>query len=64
VNFPEYEKDLPTAQTPGGDYPTEGLYRFDNSAAETLLGVKFRALEESIVDLVRSLQAVGALDKQ
>jgi len=59
-NFPEYEKELPAKDVKGGDYPEAGLYKYDNSRTINVLGIKFRTLEESIVDLVKSLKAVGA----
>jgi len=59
-NFPALEKELPAKDVKGGDYPKEGLYKYDNSRTVNVLGVKFRSLEESVVDLVKSLQAVGA----
>jgi nucleoside-diphosphate-sugar epimerase len=57
-NFPEYKNDLPTPETPGGDYP-KGLYKYDNSRSVEVLGLKFTTLEESIVDLVKSLKSVS-----
>ncbi|QIW95729.1 hypothetical protein AMS68_001247 [Peltaster fructicola] len=59
-NFPEYKDELPTADTPGGDYPSDGVYKYNNKQASELLGGKFIPLEKSIVDTVKSLQAVGA----
>ena len=59
-NFPEYEGELPRKEVKGGDYPEGGLYKFDNAKTVKVLGIKFRGLEESIVDLVKSLKAVGA----
>lgn len=59
-NFPEYEDKLPGKEVKGGDYPEGGLYKFDNSRTVKVLGIKFRSLEESIVDLVKSLKSVGA----
>jgi len=59
-HFPEYHDKLPTPETPGGDYPKAGVYKYDNSKAVKVLGLKWRTLEESIVDTVKSLQAVGA----
>lgn len=44
----------------GGDYPKEGVYKYDNTRVKSVLGVKFRSLEESVSDLVRSLKVVGA----
>jgi nucleoside-diphosphate-sugar epimerase len=59
-HFPEYWDQLPSPETKGGDYPEAGLYKYDNSRAVETLGLKFRSLEESIVDLVKSLKLVGA----
>lgn len=59
-NFPEFEKELPGKDVKGGDYPEGGIYKFDNSRTKDVLGIKFRSLEESIVDTVKSLKAVGA----
>ncbi|RFU33597.1 hypothetical protein B7463_g2762, partial [Scytalidium lignicola] len=54
-NFPEYKSELPAEDAKGGDMP-EGLYKYDNSRVQEVLGIKFRTVEESIVDLVKSLQ--------
>ncbi|KAG0647827.1 Ketoreductase azaE [Hyphodiscus hymeniophilus] len=59
-NFPEYEKNLPGKEVKGGAYPEGGLYGFDDSKTMEILGIKYRGLEESIVDTVKSLKAVGA----
>ena len=37
-----------------------GIYNYDNSRSIQVLGIKYRSLEESIVDTVESLQSVGA----
>jgi nucleoside-diphosphate-sugar epimerase len=59
-NFPQYKDGLPTASTPGGDYPEEGVYKYNNKRGLEVLGLKYTSLEESIKDTVKSLQAVGA----
>jgi len=59
-NFPQYKEGLPTASTPGGDYPEEGVYKYNNKRGVEVLGLKYKSLEESIKDTVKSLQAVGA----
>lgn len=59
-NFPQYKDGLPTASTPGGDYPEEGVYKYNNKRGVEVLGLKYKSLEESIKDTVKSLQAVGA----
>ncbi|GAB7334843.1 hypothetical protein MBLNU13_g06751t1 [Cladosporium sp. NU13] len=59
-NYPQYKDGLPTASTPGGDYPSEGIYKYNNKRAIEVLGIKFKSLEESVKDTVKSLQAVGA----
>ena len=58
-HFPEYASQLPTESTPGGDFPTEGIYKIDNNRAKKLLGGQFRSLEDSVVDTAKSLKAVG-----
>jgi nucleoside-diphosphate-sugar epimerase len=55
-NFPDLEDRLPPKDLKGGDYPAGGLYKFDNSRAKEVLGIKFRGLEESVVDTVNSLK--------
>ena len=57
-NFPKYADVLPESAK-GGDFPKE-IFKIDNSNATEILGIKFKGLEESIVDLVKSLQNVGA----
>ncbi|KAH8781987.1 putative NADPH-dependent methylglyoxal reductase GRP2 [Hyaloscypha finlandica] len=62
-NFPEYEKKLPGKDVKGGGYPEggqAGLYKYDNSRVKNVLRIEFTPLEKSIVDLVKSLNAVGA----
>ena len=59
-NFPELKNELPAKATKGGGYPEDGVYQYDNSRVKEVLGIEFRSLKESIVDAVKSLQAVGA----
>lgn len=59
-NYPQYKENLPSKSTPGGDYPEDGVYKYDNKRVIDVLGVKFRSLDESVKDTVKSLQAVGA----
>ncbi|KAK4493757.1 hypothetical protein PRZ48_014942 [Zasmidium cellare] len=59
-NFPEYKDKVPSEKTPGGNYPEEGIFKVNNSQAQKLLGVKWTTFEDSIVDTVKSLKAVGA----
>jgi nucleoside-diphosphate-sugar epimerase len=59
-NYSQYKDDLPSESTPGGDYPSEGVYKYNNKRTIEVLGIKFKSLEESIKDTVKSLQAVGA----
>jgi nucleoside-diphosphate-sugar epimerase len=58
--FPELNDKLPAKGTKGGDFPPEGIYKYDNSRSKNVLGIKFTSLEDSIVDLVKSLQSLGA----
>jgi len=61
-NFPEF-KDLPSDSTPGGDYPEgtpdKGLYSYNNKRSIDVLGLKYKTLEQSIVDSVKSFQKKG-----
>ncbi|KAF2268117.1 NADPH-dependent methylglyoxal reductase-like protein GRE2 [Lojkania enalia] len=59
--FPQY-KDLPSDSTPGGDYPEGGrnaVYKFSNKQSIDVLGLKYKTLEECVVDSIKSFQAVG-----
>jgi len=58
-DYPQYKDGLPTKDTPGGDYPEGGVYKFDNSRSKEVLGLTYRSLDESIKDTVKSFQAVG-----
>ena len=60
-NFPQY-KDLPSDSTPGGDYPggsVDSIFKFNNKRSIDILGLKYRTLEECIVDSIKSFQEVG-----
>ena len=60
-NFPEYKDVLPepgSELTKAGDKPAE-LYSYDNNRTIDVLGIKYISLEQSVKDLVKSLQAVG-----
>ncbi|KAK3934436.1 hypothetical protein QBC46DRAFT_359014 [Diplogelasinospora grovesii] len=59
-NFPEYSSALPDASLQGGDFPEGGLFKVDNRRSVEVLGLKYRPLEDSVVDTVRSLKALGA----
>lgn len=57
--FPHFQDRLPSGEALApGDYPTDGVYGFDNSRAREILGLSFRSLNESVVDAVHSLLAV------
>lgn len=57
--YPDLEDKLPSKDTKGGEMAKE-IYGYDNKRTLEVLGIKFRTLKESIVDTVKSLQAVGA----
>ena len=59
-NYPQLKDQVPAKGTKGGEYPTEGIYKYNNSRTIEVLGIDFRSLKQSIVDTVKSLQAVGA----
>nr|XP_036577261.1 ketoreductase [Colletotrichum truncatum]KAF6784200.1 ketoreductase [Colletotrichum truncatum] len=55
-NFPEYADKLPTPDVKGGELPSKDeMHGYDNSKTTNILGIKWRPLETSIVDLVKSL---------
>ncbi|KIW47875.1 uncharacterized protein PV06_00531 [Exophiala oligosperma] len=56
-NFPALADKLPTDLK--SDRP-EDVYGFDNSRSKKVLGIEYRKLEDSVVDTVNSLLAVGA----
>ena len=58
-NFPQLKDKVPPKGVKGGEYPPE-IYKYNNTRARQVLGIEFRALKESIVDTVKSLQAIGA----
>ncbi|KAH8589880.1 hypothetical protein B0O99DRAFT_522334 [Bisporella sp. PMI_857] len=57
-NFPEYQSALPPSSVEGGDYPAEGVFSVDNTRSIQVLGIKYKALEEAVVDTVKSFQAM------
>jgi len=57
--FPELGEKVPVKGTSGGGYPADGIYGYDNSRTKEVLGIEFTSLKSSIVDTVKSLQAVG-----
>lgn len=57
AKFPELADKLPQDLT--SDKP-EDVYGYDNSRSKELLGIQYRSLEESVVDTVKSLLALGA----
>ncbi|KAF2153710.1 NAD(P)-binding protein [Myriangium duriaei CBS 260.36] len=59
-NFPQYKDQLPTESTPGGDKPEGGVFDVDNSRTKDVFGIKFRTLDEAIIDTVKSLQDINA----
>ena len=59
--FPGLRDKLPSGEAlKPGDFPEKGTYGFDNSRSKKVLGLTYRPLRESIVDTVKSLQAVEA----
>lgn len=58
-NFPEYKDVAPDPSVPGGRLP-DSVYKADNSQTVNTLGIQFTSFDKCIVDLVKSLQAVGA----
>lgn len=59
-NFPQYAAGLPEKSEPNDGLPEEGCYSSDNRRSKEVLGLTYRSLEESVVDLVKMLQEMGA----
>ncbi|MCJ1250786.1 methylglyoxal reductase (NADPH-dependent) gre2 [Trapelia coarctata] len=61
-NFPEFKDNVPKGEAlKPGDFPEGGpekAVRYDNNRVKEVLGLKFRGLEECVVDTVKSLKAV------
>jgi len=58
--FPDLASKLPEQDTEAAGYPKGGFYGVDNSQSKKILGINYISLEKTIVDTVKSLQAVGA----
>lgn len=56
-NFPNLVERLPTELK--SDLPAD-IFGHDNSRSKQILGIEYRPLEESVVDTVKSLLALGA----
>lgn len=56
-NFPDLANNLP--QDLKSDKPDD-VYGIDNSRSKDILGIKYRNLEESVIDTTKSLLAIGA----
>lgn len=57
--FPQLRDRLPTGEAlKPGDFPAAGTSDLDNRRSVEVLGITYRSLEESVVDTVKSLQAV------
>jgi nucleoside-diphosphate-sugar epimerase len=51
-------KNLPSDSTPGGGYPQDGYYGYDNSGVKDVLGIEFGSLDQAIKYTVRSIQSL------
>ena len=59
--FPELGDKVPGPEVEGGELPGEGeRFKFDNEETTRVLGRRWRGFEESVVDTVKSLLALGA----
>ena len=56
--FPELASKTPAQPNAVNDAFPDGVYKIDNSKAKNVLGIKFRPIEETIVDSVKYLQAL------
>jgi nucleoside-diphosphate-sugar epimerase len=58
-HYPEYEDKLPGKDVTSGGLPA-AYFKINNSRAKKLLGKDFITFEQSMVDLVKTLKALGA----
>jgi nucleoside-diphosphate-sugar epimerase len=61
--FPELGERTPLGK-PGTSSLPPGAYSIDNSKAKQLLGVEFRSLEETVVDVARCMLDIEQNEKQ
>lgn len=62
AHFPELSERTPRGN-PGTRSLPPGAYDIDNSKAKALLGVGFRSLEETVLDVARCMLAIEHNDK-
>jgi nucleoside-diphosphate-sugar epimerase len=53
----EYSSVLPGENVEGGVYPATGFADTDNKKSREVLGIKYRPLEDTIVDTLNALKA-------
>lgn len=59
-NYPQLADKLPTAEEPNDGFPEGGVYDADHSRSVEILGLKYKSLERSVVDLTDVLLSMGA----
>ena len=57
-HFPEYKDKLPEKRQENDGLESD-VYGVDNSRSKEVLGLKYRTLEETVVDTVKSLKELG-----
>jgi hypothetical protein len=61
--FPELSERTPLGK-PGTSSLPQGAYTIDNSKVKQLLGVEFRSLEETVVDVAHCMLDIEQKEKQ
>jgi nucleoside-diphosphate-sugar epimerase len=56
--FPELANKVPAKANPANEAFPDGVYKLDNRKAREVLGIKFRPMEETVVDAVKYLQGL------
>jgi nucleoside-diphosphate-sugar epimerase len=54
-HFPALRSKLPGSEVSGGEFPEAGVNRVDNEPSRKILGIYYRSLEDSVVDMTGSL---------
>ena len=60
--LPEYASRTPSREASGGTLPDGGIADIDNSRAITTLGMVYRPLRASVIDVVKSLESAGLVE--
>ena len=59
-NFPEFADKLPGPEVKGGELPPKDqIFKFNVDETNKILGIDWIKVDESVIDLVKSLKELG-----